>query len=128
MGIVPWNVIAAGRLRSDAEEQRREESGEGGRALRGRDWRRTEVERSASNALEKVGKELGTNVSVSAGRGLRSHSGTFPDSKCFSRNRVCYAQSPVRVPSSRRSKSRTPSREYQSAFHFSFTRTGRILG
>lgn len=70
MGLIPWNVIAAGRLRSDAEEKKREESGEGGRSLGGRDWRRSEVERNASNALEKVGKEVGTDISVSAGRNI----------------------------------------------------------
>lgn len=67
MGISPWNVIAAGRLRSDAEEKRREETGEAGRNLWGADWHRTEAEKRVSNALEQVGQELGGGYSVSAG-------------------------------------------------------------
>jgi len=66
MGLAPWNVIAGGRLRSDAEEKKREESGEAGRSMGGRDWKRTEVERKVSNALEQVSKELGGGYSVSA--------------------------------------------------------------
>lgn len=70
MGLAPWNVIAAGRLRSDAEERKREESGEAGRTLGGRDWKRSEVERKVSNALEQVSQELGGDYSVSAGINL----------------------------------------------------------
>jgi len=66
MGIIPWNVMAGGRLRSDAEEKRRAESGEGGRKLNRPDWQRTEIERKAASALEKVGKELGDDISVAA--------------------------------------------------------------
>ena len=67
MGLVPWNVIAGGRLRSDEEEKRREESGEGGRSADRQNWQRTEVEKKASHALEKVGKEHGDNIPISAG-------------------------------------------------------------
>lgn len=67
MGISPWNVIAGGRLRSDAEEKRREDSGEGGRTLLTADWRRTDDEKKVSNAIEQVIKELGGDFSVSAG-------------------------------------------------------------
>lgn len=70
MGLAPWNVIAGGRLRSDAEEKKREESGEAGRSMGGRDWKRTEVERKVSNALEQVSKELGGGYSVSAGKSI----------------------------------------------------------
>jgi aryl-alcohol dehydrogenase-like predicted oxidoreductase len=66
MAIVPWSVLAGGRLRSDADEKKREESGEGGRAL-GPDWKRNDNERKMSAALEKVGQEVGC-ASVSAGR------------------------------------------------------------
>lgn len=68
MALVPWNVIGGGRLRSDAEEKKREESGEKGRSMFGEDWRRTEVERKATNALEQVSNELGGGYSVSAGQ------------------------------------------------------------
>jgi len=66
MALVPWNVIGGGRLRSDAEETKREESGEGGRTFGRPDWRRTENEAKVSRALEKVGKEHGEGISVSA--------------------------------------------------------------
>lgn len=66
----PWGVIGAGRLRSDAEEKKREETGEAGRKIWGENWRRTEAERKTSNALEQVSKELGGGFSVSAGEKL----------------------------------------------------------
>ena len=58
MALAPWNVLAGGKLRTDEEEARREESGEKGRALFS-DWRRNEQEREMSLALEKVAKEVG---------------------------------------------------------------------
>jgi hypothetical protein len=67
MAIAPWAVVGGGRLRSDAEEKKREESGEKGRAGFQPDWKRTEDERKVSAALEQVGKEVG-GASVSAGR------------------------------------------------------------
>lgn len=68
MALSPWNVLAGGKLRSDAEEARREKSGENGRDLKIDDngWKRTEQERNMSNALEKVAKEVGVE-SVTAG-------------------------------------------------------------
>ncbi|KAH9480246.1 Aryl-alcohol dehydrogenase [NADP(+)] [Psilocybe cubensis] len=59
MALAPWNVLAAGKFRTDEEEKRREESGELGRRLFG-DWKRTEQERRVCAALEKVAGELGT--------------------------------------------------------------------
>lgn len=59
LALAPWNVLAAGKLRTDAEEQRRIESGEKGRMLSG-DWLRNENEKKMSAALEKVAKEVGT--------------------------------------------------------------------
>ena len=59
LALAPWNVLVAGRLRSDAEEKRRIESGEGGRTIN-RDWLRDENEKKMSAALEKVAKEVGT--------------------------------------------------------------------
>jgi len=66
MALVPWYVIAGGRLRSDEEDKRREESGEGGRTMKEPDWRRTEAQKKMSQALEKVAKEHGDDISVSA--------------------------------------------------------------
>ncbi|KAI5115043.1 hypothetical protein M0805_001885, partial [Coniferiporia weirii] len=57
LALAPWNVLAAGRLRTDAEEARRAESGEKGRTTM-RDWLRNEDEKKMSAALEKVAKEV----------------------------------------------------------------------
>ena len=58
MAIAPWGVVGGGKIRTDAEEQRRIESGEGGRALYG-DWKRTPEERKICAELEKVANEVG---------------------------------------------------------------------
>ncbi|EKM57132.1 uncharacterized protein PHACADRAFT_142331 [Phanerochaete carnosa HHB-10118-sp] len=58
MALAPWNVLAGGKIRTDAEEQHRLESGEGGRALSG-DWKRTEDQRQVCSALEKVAADIG---------------------------------------------------------------------
>ncbi|KIP10770.1 hypothetical protein PHLGIDRAFT_115124 [Phlebiopsis gigantea 11061_1 CR5-6] len=58
MALAPWGVVESGKIRTDAEEQKRIESSEGGRAIFG-DWKRTEDERKVCLALEKVAKEIG---------------------------------------------------------------------
>lgn len=61
LALAPWDVLASGKLRSDAEEQKRKDSGEGGRMrFGGTDWERNEEEKKMSAALEKVAKEVGT--------------------------------------------------------------------
>ncbi|KAL5519544.1 AAD14_1 [Sanghuangporus vaninii] len=60
LALAPWNVLASGRLRTDAEEERRMASGERGRVIFNDEWKRTENERKISAALEKVAKEVGT--------------------------------------------------------------------
>lgn len=66
LALAPWSVLAGGKLRTDAEEQRRKESGEKGRELAGfMNWERTEDEVKMSRALEKVAKEIGAK-SISA--------------------------------------------------------------
>lgn len=59
MALAPWNVLAGGKIRSDAEEQRRIESGEKGRQLMATDWLRNESQRKVCQALEKVAAEVG---------------------------------------------------------------------
>ncbi|KAJ6560366.1 aryl-alcohol dehydrogenase [Mycena capillaripes] len=54
-----WNVLASGRIRSDAEEEMRKSSGEHGRTLLG-SWERTEDEKKVCAALEVVAKKVGT--------------------------------------------------------------------
>ncbi|KAI5119355.1 hypothetical protein M0805_008511 [Coniferiporia weirii] len=60
LALAPWNVLAGGRLRTDAEEKRRAESGEKGRTIMAPDWTRNEDEKKVCAALEKVAKEVGT--------------------------------------------------------------------
>ncbi|KAK7687674.1 hypothetical protein QCA50_008889 [Cerrena zonata] len=60
MAIAPFAVLAAGKIRSDAEEQQRRESGEKGRMTFGPNWERNENERKIAAALEKVAAEVGT--------------------------------------------------------------------
>ncbi|KLO07373.1 Aldo/keto reductase [Schizopora paradoxa] len=60
LAIAPWNVVGGGRLRTDEEEERRRQSGEKGRTMLSPNWERTESEKKISRALEKIGKEVGT--------------------------------------------------------------------
>ncbi|CCM01842.1 uncharacterized protein FIBRA_03912 [Fibroporia radiculosa] len=59
MALAPWNVLAAGKIRTDAEEERRRQTGENGRTAFDPRWERNENERKVSLALEKVAKEVG---------------------------------------------------------------------
>ncbi|KII90524.1 hypothetical protein PLICRDRAFT_106149 [Plicaturopsis crispa FD-325 SS-3] len=59
MALAPFYVLAAGKLRTDAEEERRRQTGENGRTLFGPEWERSEDEKKVSRALEKVAKEVG---------------------------------------------------------------------
>ncbi|KAJ7250410.1 NADP-dependent oxidoreductase domain-containing protein [Mycena rebaudengoi] len=59
LALAPWNVLAGGKLRSDAEEERRRESGEKGRAVLNPNWERSEDDKKMSHALEKVAGEVG---------------------------------------------------------------------
>uniref|UniRef100_A0A0W0GAZ1 NADP-dependent oxidoreductase domain-containing protein n=1 Tax=Moniliophthora roreri TaxID=221103 RepID=A0A0W0GAZ1_MONRR len=59
MALAPFGVLAGGKLRTDAEEKRRLESGENGRLLFSTEWMRNETQVKASRALEKVANEVG---------------------------------------------------------------------
>ncbi|CAK5282615.1 unnamed protein product [Mycena citricolor] len=59
MALAPWNVLAAGKLRTDAEEEARRASGEKGRMMFGPNWERNADEKKMCAALEKVAGELG---------------------------------------------------------------------
>ena len=65
MALAPWNVLAGGKIRTDAEEKRRIETGEGGRTLWA-DWLRSETERTVCAGLEKVAQEIGAK-SITSG-------------------------------------------------------------
>ena len=66
LALAPWDVLGGGKIRSGAEETRRRETGEKGRAAFGPNWERTEEERKVCLALEQVAKEVGTE-SITAG-------------------------------------------------------------
>ncbi|KAJ3926920.1 MAG: NADP-dependent oxidoreductase domain-containing protein [Lentinula lateritia] len=67
LALAPWGVLAQGKLRTDAEEQRRKENGENGRMMYpGKSWERDESETKISRALEKVASELGLGSNIGA--------------------------------------------------------------
>ncbi|KAK0201250.1 NADP-dependent oxidoreductase domain-containing protein [Desarmillaria ectypa] len=66
LALSPWGVLAQGKLRTDAEEQRRRDTGEKGRMMWGPNWERTEMEVKASKALEKVAAEVGVGTNITA--------------------------------------------------------------
>lgn len=59
MALAPWNVLAAGKLRTDEEEERRRQTGEKGRTAFVAEWERNDKEKRVSKALEKVAAEVG---------------------------------------------------------------------
>jgi len=59
MALAPWNVLAGGKIRSDAEEEKRRNSGEKGRVTFTPDWERNDNEKKICKALEEVAKEVG---------------------------------------------------------------------
>lgn len=63
LALAPFMVLAGGKLRSDAEEDRRRKTGENGRIALG-PWERTEDEKRVSHALEKVAKEVGLDADL----------------------------------------------------------------
>ncbi|KAF9557285.1 aryl-alcohol dehydrogenase [Agrocybe pediades] len=61
LAIAPWNVLSAGRIRSDEEERKRRETGEKGRpGLMSPGWERTEAERKVCLVLEEIAPKVGT--------------------------------------------------------------------
>ena len=66
LALAPWDVLGGGKVRSDAEEQRRRETGENGRTFFSPGWERTEEERKVCQVLEEVAKEVGVE-SITSG-------------------------------------------------------------
>ncbi|TFK23439.1 arylalcohol dehydrogenase [Coprinopsis marcescibilis] len=77
MALAPWGVLAAGKLRTDAEEEARLKSGENGRSLRSAEWKRNDIERAASGALEKIANELGAKSITSIAIAYVMHKAPF---------------------------------------------------
>ncbi|KAI0354901.1 aryl-alcohol dehydrogenase [Trametes cingulata] len=61
MAIAPWNVLAAGKIRTDEEEERRRQTGEKGRTLFDPNWERNETEKKVAKVLEGVASEVGAS-------------------------------------------------------------------
>jgi len=61
LAIAPWGVLGAGKVRTDAEEERRRKSGEKGNTLFEKNWERTEEERKVCLVLEDIAKEVGAH-------------------------------------------------------------------
>ncbi|KAJ2920061.1 hypothetical protein MD484_g294, partial [Candolleomyces efflorescens] len=59
MALAPWGVLAGGKIRSDAEEERRRQSGEKGRTFVSPEWERTQEEKKVCDSLEVVKGEVG---------------------------------------------------------------------
>ncbi|KAJ3511646.1 hypothetical protein NLJ89_g3977 [Agrocybe chaxingu] len=59
MALAPWNVLAGGKIRTDAEEERRRQTGEKGRTIMDPNWERNKQEKKVCAALEKVAAEVG---------------------------------------------------------------------
>ncbi|THV07333.1 arylalcohol dehydrogenase [Dendrothele bispora CBS 962.96] len=61
LALAPWDVLAGGRLRTDAEEEARRQNPQGARTGFTHDgkWERNEDEKKVSDALEKVANEVG---------------------------------------------------------------------
>ena len=72
LALTPWDVLAAGKFRTDAEEAALEAAGEKGRSLLSPTWKRNESERKVSAALDKVREEVGAKT-VYAGMFDRPH-------------------------------------------------------
>jgi aryl-alcohol dehydrogenase-like predicted oxidoreductase len=60
LALAPWGVLGSGKIRTNAEEARRKESGEKGRTVLNPDWERTPEEKKVCDALEDIAKEIGT--------------------------------------------------------------------
>jgi len=66
LALLPYNVLAEGKIRTDEEEERRRQTGEKGRVLLNPNWERTEKQKLVCKALEKVAGEVGAK-NITAG-------------------------------------------------------------
>lgn len=66
MALAPWDVLAAGRFRTDEDEQKRRDTGEKGRMISRPDWERNETEVKMSKVLEVVAAEVGAVGNLTA--------------------------------------------------------------
>lgn len=121
MALAPWNVLAAGKIRTDEEEERRRRTGEKGRTLTG-DWERTEDEKKVCKVLEEIAKDIGAK-NITSGKpttiSFEMAVLTFPDSG----DRVLDAKNRLCFPHCWWAQSRTSPRQHRSFGHLSNRRT-----
>jgi aryl-alcohol dehydrogenase-like predicted oxidoreductase len=60
LALAPWGVLGSGKIRTNAEEARRRESGEKGRTILNPNWERTPAQKKMCDALEEIAREVGT--------------------------------------------------------------------
>lgn len=97
MALAPCNVLAAGKLRTDAEEEAYRKLGEKDHYGLASTWERSETERKITIALEKIAKEVGTEH-ITAGTYNHLLAITLPvDVPLISGYCIRDAQSTVRV-------------------------------
>ena len=66
LALAPWGVLGRGRLRTDEEEQRRKDSGEGSRTGSNPQWERTPAEVKVCHKLEEIAREVGAEKNITA--------------------------------------------------------------
>ncbi|KAJ7681530.1 aryl-alcohol dehydrogenase [Mycena rosella] len=71
-----WNVLASGRIRTDAEEEQRRSTGENGRTIL-EPWERTENEKKMCAALEVVAKQVGAKHITAVAIAYTMHKAPF---------------------------------------------------
>ncbi|RPD62345.1 Aldo/keto reductase [Lentinus tigrinus ALCF2SS1-7] len=59
MAVTPWNVLAAGKVRTDAEEEERRKTGEKGRSFLRHEWQRGDNEKKVAKVLEEIAADVG---------------------------------------------------------------------
>lgn len=59
LAIASWDVLASGKIRTDAEDDARRKTGEQGRQVLGHGWERNEQQKKMSYVLEKIAAEVG---------------------------------------------------------------------
>jgi len=128
MALAPWNVLAAGKIRTDAEEEARRQSNEKGRTYYLSRWERNEKEKLVCKALEKVAEEIGAKH-ITAGTPLSS---SFPSlfdlHYLFSCDCLSYAQDSICLPNCWRAQGRASSREHRSSESFFDRRSSQVFG
>ncbi|TFK88211.1 Aldo/keto reductase [Polyporus arcularius HHB13444] len=78
MAIAPWNVLAVGKIRTDAEEEARREAGEKGRSFLGRDWERGKNDQKVAKVLEEVAADVGASTIQAVAYMMRKVPYVFP--------------------------------------------------